>query len=92
MNKEIIKMLQKMKHIFMMLLFLMFSKGAYSQVSVRGNIIDENDKEVIGCSVRILSTDSTFLSGGVTNDVGEFPHKSNGGECNRLITNKKQNI
>ena len=61
-----------MKHIFMMLLFLMFSKGAYSQVSVRGNIIDENDKEVIGCSVRILSTDSTFLSGGVTNDVGEF--------------------
>ena len=21
-----------------------------------------------------------------------FPHKSNGGECNRLITNKKQNI
>ena len=69
-------MLQKMKHIFMMLLFLMFSKGAYSQVSVRGNIIDENDKEVIGCSVRILSTDSTFLSGGVTNDVGEFHIKS----------------
>lgn len=65
-----------MKHIFTMLLFLMFSKGAYSQVSVRGNIIDENDKEVIGCSVRILSTDSTFLSGGVTNDVGEFHIKS----------------
>ena len=41
-------------------------------MSVRGNIIDENDKEVIGCSVRILSTDSTFLSGGVTNDVGNF--------------------
>lgn len=69
-------MLQKIKHIFMMLLFLMFSKGVYSQVSVRGNIIDENDKEVIGCSVRILSTDSTFLSGGVTNDVGEFHIKS----------------
>lgn len=69
-------MLQKMKHIFMMILFLMFSKGVYSQVSVRGNIIDENDKEVIGCSVRILSTDSTFLSGGVTNDVGEFHIKS----------------
>ena len=65
-----------MKHIFMILLFLMFSKGVYSQVSVRGNIIDENDKEVIGCSVRILSTDSTFLSGGVTNDVGEFHIKS----------------
>ena len=61
-----------MKHIFMMLLFLMFSKGAYSQMSVKGNIVDENDKEVIGCSVRILSTDSTFLFGGVTNDVGEF--------------------
>jgi len=24
--------------------------------------------------------------------VYELPHKSNGGECNRLITNKKQNI
>ena len=24
--------------------------------------------------------------------AGELPHKSNGGECNRLITNKKQNI
>ena len=46
-----------MKHIFMILLFLMFSKGVYSQVSVRGNIIDENDKEVIGCSVRINSVD-----------------------------------
>ena len=65
-----------MKNIFMVLLFLMFSKGVYSQVSVRGNIVDENDKEVIGCSVRILSTDSTFLSGGVTNDVGEFHIKS----------------
>ena len=41
-------------------------------MSVKGNIVDENDKEVIGCSVRILSTDSTFLFGGVTNDVGEF--------------------
>ncbi|WP_314649626.1 carboxypeptidase-like regulatory domain-containing protein, partial [Prevotella multiformis] len=61
-----------MKHIFMMLLFLVFSKGAYSQMSVKGNIVDENDKEVIGCSVRILSADSTFLLGGVTNDVGEF--------------------
>ena len=54
-------MLQKMKHIFMMLLFLMFSKGVYSQVSVRGNIIDENDKEVIGCSVRILSFSSIMF-------------------------------
>ena len=25
--------------------------------------------------------------------IGHYiPHKSNGGECNRLITNKKQNI
>ena len=24
--------------------------------------------------------------------VHDSPHKSNGGECNRLITNKKQNI
>ena len=56
----------------MMLLFLMFFKGAYSQRSVKGNVIDENNKEIIGCSVRILSSDSIFLSGGVTNDVGEF--------------------
>ena len=61
-----------MKHILMMLLFLMFFKGAYSQRSVKGNVIDENNKEIIGCSVRILSSDSIFLSGGVTNDVGEF--------------------
>ena len=24
--------------------------------------------------------------------IMQHPHKSNGGECNRLITNKKQNI
>ena len=72
-----------MKLFFMMLLFLMFSKGAYSQMSVKGRIIDENDKEVIGCSVRILSADSTFLLGGVTNDVGEFHIK--GIESNNFI-------
>ena len=25
-------------------------------------------------------------------EKSQLPHKSNGGECNRLITNKKQNI
>ena len=28
----------------------------------------------------------------VYNRIRQIPHKSNGGECNRLITNKKQNI
>ena len=29
---------------------------------------------------------------GVVEAFWTLPHKSNGGECNRLITNKKQNI
>ena len=29
---------------------------------------------------------------GFAEDFWALPHKSNGGECNRLITNKKQNI
>mgnify|MGYP007111886789 CR=1 FL=1 len=33
-----------MKHIFMMLLFLMFSKGAYSQMSVCGSMGVESRK------------------------------------------------
>ena len=40
-----------------------------------------------------LSSNFTIDSAGIGSwHVGEFPHKSNGGECNRLITNKKQNI
>ena len=50
----------------------MFFKGAYSQRSVKGNVPDENNKEVLDVRSGILSTDSIFLSAGVTNDVGEF--------------------
>lgn len=46
---------------------------AYSQsFIVKGKVTDKLDKPLLGATVKVLKTDSTFIKGSVTNDNGYF--------------------
>jgi len=67
-----------------------FSKDYYSVLTEEdayfeysSTIVAKNDLGCIVGAIRITNWND---------NPHTLPHKSNGGECNRLITNKKQNI
>ena len=54
-----------------LIIFPIFFSQAQS-FSIRGKVIDSKNKPVLGANVRILSTDSVYLAGDVTDTEGNF--------------------
>ena len=56
----------------LLLLLTLFSAGAYSQHRMEGNVIDKEQKALPYASVRLLKTDSTYVSGMTTDSLGYY--------------------
>ena len=54
------------------LLLTLFSAGVYSQHRIEGNVIDKEQKALPYASVRLLKTDSTYVSGMTTDSLGYY--------------------
>ena len=63
-----------MRQIFNCLcLWLLFSTAAYAQQNVKGRIIDKESKEgVVQATLQLLKTDSTYVTGVLSDDDGYF--------------------
>ena len=56
----------------LLLLLTLFPAGAYSQHRIEGNVIDKEQKALPYASVRLLKTDSTYVSGMTTDSLGYY--------------------
>ena len=63
-----------MRHLFNCLcLWLLFSASAYAQQNIKGTIIDKESKEgVMQATLQLLKSDSTYVTGVLSDDEGNF--------------------
>ena len=63
-----------MRHFFTCLcLWLAFSATTYAQQGIKGRIIDKQSKEgIMQATLQLLRTDSTFVTGVLSDDEGNF--------------------
>jgi hypothetical protein len=53
-------------------LFLLLLGHFHAQVAITGTVVQENGESLPGATVRVLSKDSAFITGGVTDENGVF--------------------
>ena len=63
-----------MKYILLSLLFS-FTINANAQHILKGNVIDRTNKEIPYLNIRVLTADSTFVYGTITDSIGNFSLK-----------------
>ena len=64
------------KQILLQLIFLLFASIAFSQITLNGKVVDENEDALSFATIALIHpSDSTLLFFGVTKDYGTFQIK-----------------